>query len=729
MAPNKENDVLTVSADLSSSPPASNGPRQEDTASRPHPVALEVPVTVNGARTAEGSDKREPFSETTKTVLVFGNGAVIRLGSPVAPGQLLFLTNEKTKKEVVCQVVKSKNYRSVSGYVELEFTESVVGFWGMRFPSDRVVSPGPLRPAVTSAAGIPVAPVVPGRRLPSPAVTSTPQATESNPLPAEPPVLASESQLPLAVPSTGLPEAPATQRPEPPKAPVAGLSSSLATSLASLLDETEPQTPSMPRGVSPAAHPTQKKPASTAGSEETQDLKLHTARLQEQLSSMLFSAAPGQGAASKTPIGPPSKGPSASSVAEEVSDIAKSDRAPASSTPAKLAPPKSGLDADEVKIPAWLEPLVRNAAAPASTQELIEREKAKHAAAAEAATREEISEEPVPMTAVEPVASPPPEPPSMGNLLPLDEEVLTEERPARGSRKGLVLGAVAAAALAVAGGAWYFLEPANRAQSTAVPFPVAATTPQPRAAAPSLPPAEAPMQPSTPPTTGPKAPIASEPVKPSSSTGTQPATKPSPVQPAPHGEAPRVLVSAQPAAVTAKENSRNAGSAVPAAEKERISPPAPQPAPKKPAIGEVHLASPTMNPRAVTQNDADAPTLATDASNAGGLATTFGSAGKQPAAPEAPLPVGGNVTPAKLLYSVSPVYPAIAKSQHISGDVLIDAFVDATGHVTTMKVISGPALLQQASKDALRQWKYQPATLDGHPMPMHLTVKLQFLPQ
>src|SRR5216684_1325073 len=101
------------------------------------PVTLEVPVTVNGARTMEGSDKREPFSETTTTVLVLANGAVIRLSSSVAPGQLLFLTNDKTRKEVVCQVVKSKNYRSASGYVELEFTEPVLGFWGMRFPGER----------------------------------------------------------------------------------------------------------------------------------------------------------------------------------------------------------------------------------------------------------------------------------------------------------------------------------------------------------------------------------------------------------------------------------------------------------------------------------------------------------------------------------------------------------------------------------------------------------------
>ena len=110
MAPSsKENEVLTATRETAGAVPVAAGPRHEDTAtgSRPQPVALEVPVTVNGARTVEGSDKREPFSETTKTVLVFGNGAVIRLGSPVSAGQLLFLTNEKTKKEVVCQVVKS----------------------------------------------------------------------------------------------------------------------------------------------------------------------------------------------------------------------------------------------------------------------------------------------------------------------------------------------------------------------------------------------------------------------------------------------------------------------------------------------------------------------------------------------------------------------------------------------------------------------------------------------
>src|SRR5271156_1656036 len=152
----KETDVsATVPDALSARPTAANAAPNE-AAVKPQPVALEVSVTVNGARTLDGSDKREPFSESTKTVLVFGNGAVIRLQSSVASGQLLFLTNESTRKEVVCQVVKSKNYRNVSGYVELEFTEAVLGFWGMRFPGDRIGSaPRPMAPAPVAASSFP----------------------------------------------------------------------------------------------------------------------------------------------------------------------------------------------------------------------------------------------------------------------------------------------------------------------------------------------------------------------------------------------------------------------------------------------------------------------------------------------------------------------------------------------------------------------------------------------
>ena len=73
-----------------------------------------------------------------------------------------------------------------------------------------------------------------------------------------------------------------------------------------------------------------------------------------------------------------------------------------------------------------------------------------------------------------------------------------------------------------------------------------------------------------------------------------------------------------------------------------------------------------------------------------------------------------------------PVYPQLARSQRVSGDVKIDALIDENGRVTGMKVVGGPVLLHQAAMDSLRQWKYKPATLDGKAVSMHLVVTVQF---
>jgi TonB family protein len=180
---------------------------------------------------------------------------------------------------------------------------------------------------------------------------------------------------------------------------------------------------------------------------------------------------------------------------------------------------------------------------------------------------------------------------------------------------------------------------------------------------------------------------------------------------------------AQPSSNPANAGARatTSASAPPAAEQ-----------PKKPILGAVHLAKPKVSPsrRAQIGGEPDAGiALNNDAqpeSSAEALNSGLAVGNKQPSAPAAPLPIGGDVKQAKLIFSVPPVYPALAKSQHVSGNVLIDALIDANGHVTTMKVVSGPSLLHQAAMDALRQWKYQPASLDGKLVPMHLAVTIQF---
>jgi len=274
------------------------------------------------------------------------------------------------------------------------------------------------------------------------------------------------------------------------------------------------------------------------------------------------------------------------------------------------------------------------------------------------------------------------------------------------------IGAIAAAVLAVAGGAWYVMQPTNTVQGTSAPFASVPST-QSNASIPG--------------------PSAAQPASQNSVANPEPTSlsNEGPVSNSPASSASPTKSPVVPEHVPViRDHTRGGGSKIPAAVTERISRTSPAPEPNKPGLGEVHLARPKMNrPSASQDEEESAPTLANGAvvPNVGGLDSGLAESGaKEPAAPEAPLPIGGDVKTARLISQVAPLYPAMAKSQHVSGNVVVDALIDVSGRVTTMKIISGPALLHQAAKDALHQWKYQPASLDGKPVPMHLTVTLQF---
>jgi len=104
-------------------------------------LAREIRVKVTGARVGNVSEERDLFAENTTTVLVFEKGGVIRLAAAVTPGQLLFLTNQESKREVVTQVIRKRTYRPTECYVELEFTEAVPGFWGTAFSAATALLP------------------------------------------------------------------------------------------------------------------------------------------------------------------------------------------------------------------------------------------------------------------------------------------------------------------------------------------------------------------------------------------------------------------------------------------------------------------------------------------------------------------------------------------------------------------------------------------------------------
>jgi TonB family protein len=641
------------------------------------PVALEVPVTINGARTVEGSDKREPFSETTQTVLVFGNGAVIRLASAVTPGQLLFLTNEKTKKEVVCQVLKSKNYSNVSGYVELEFTEAVFGFWGVRFPESAPKQASAPAPVAKAPAPPVVAPTVP--KAPAPAASSLPK-----PPVAAPPIASSvphaEVKAPISLPRTSAGDPSSTAMfPKPPALPVS-IGGNINAS--SNVPEIKPSAPVAPKApVAPLA------PANVSG-QSSDALKRESARLQEQLSSMLFQAQGTIGA-------PPTTNKQSSESSAKVIDITRSQ------APAKVTTSSAGLEADEVKIPSWLEPLARNAATPAHT-EIAAREEA------EPDIEFEVQDVSAPATSHEIAANVAPEP---ALEAPSNEFVLREPPSAKGGNKMILIGTIAAGLLVVvAGGTWFARQPSSKMPENAIAStaPVAAPT-----------------------STGAQ-PAAKTTAEASSASAGN--SKPAPESASPVASAP---VNSQPSTPTAQplKGASDRTTTAELSAYKRLAEPQPQPvqpATKKPSIGSVKLNAPAAARRTASAapGEADlAPSFGggqvapTGDAMGGGLA---GGGMKQPVAPAAPLPVGGDVKQAKLISSTPPLYPTLAKTQHIEGAVRVDALVDESGRVSLVKIVSGPTLLQQAALDAIRQWKYQPATLDGKAVPMHLTVTLQF---
>jgi TonB family protein len=75
---------------------------------------------------------------------------------------------------------------------------------------------------------------------------------------------------------------------------------------------------------------------------------------------------------------------------------------------------------------------------------------------------------------------------------------------------------------------------------------------------------------------------------------------------------------------------------------------------------------------------------------------------------------------------VDPIYPPIAKAARIQGTVVIQIQVGTTGKVESTKVVSGPAMLQQAAIDCLKQWTYRPFEKDGSSVAASGTVSIEF---
>jgi protein TonB len=182
---------------------------------------------------------------------------------------------------------------------------------------------------------------------------------------------------------------------------------------------------------------------------------------------------------------------------------------------------------------------------------------------------------------------------------------------------------------------------------------------------------------------------------------------------------------------------------------EPMAAPAPPPPPPPPAPRAAN--APKVQPRQIVQNNAfvapvDVPQeirpeegldLGVEGGVPGGVeggvpgGVVGGVVGGLPDAPPPPpqqaaVRVGGQIKEPKKLKNVAPSYPDIAKQARVQGVVILECTISPQGKVSDVKVLRGIPLLDQAAIDAVKQWVYTPTLLNGVPVPVIMTVTVNF---
>jgi periplasmic protein TonB len=97
-----------------------------------------------------------------------------------------------------------------------------------------------------------------------------------------------------------------------------------------------------------------------------------------------------------------------------------------------------------------------------------------------------------------------------------------------------------------------------------------------------------------------------------------------------------------------------------------------------------------------------------------------------PPPPVKPMPLHRGMKAPNKIIDVAPAYPAVAQRAHVEGVVILEAVIDEQGRVVSVRVLRSIALLDEAAVDAVKQWRFTPALLNSEPVPVVMTVTVNF---
>ena len=81
-----------------------------------------------------------------------------------------------------------------------------------------------------------------------------------------------------------------------------------------------------------------------------------------------------------------------------------------------------------------------------------------------------------------------------------------------------------------------------------------------------------------------------------------------------------------------------------------------------------------------------------------------------------------------LVNTVKPAYPRLAILTRTQGAVILEAVITREGTIdpSSLRVLTGHTLLNDAAIDAVKQWRYRPTLLNGVPVEVITTIAVNF---
>ena len=75
---------------------------------------------------------------------------------------------------------------------------------------------------------------------------------------------------------------------------------------------------------------------------------------------------------------------------------------------------------------------------------------------------------------------------------------------------------------------------------------------------------------------------------------------------------------------------------------------------------------------------------------------------------------------------VPPDYPLLARQMRVQGAVTLQALISRDGTIQELHILSGPAILADAAREAVRQWRFKPYLLNGEPVETQAQITVNF---